>query len=210
MSLYSDLKAHLPAAKSVVSDNEFLLLNRRDFHITQISPVHASMQSLGTKLGYPYRVLLALVDQIACSISSKYMNLVLTDPSLTLAAYQAWLRAGGGSNRVQIYAPKGVATLPHSKGLLGELIRDFASSVNQSPSGKPEEDRASYFTMVIGNTKSPEQTMFAVDRFIAAKTGVLILKDYSRTDAFDERDYLESKRIFPAITFEGHALAFKL
>jgi hypothetical protein len=168
------------------------------------------MQCLGTKLGYPYRVLLALIDQIASSIGDSKINIILSDPSLTLAAYQAWLRGGGEAGSVVTYAPKGLASLPQHHGLMGELVRDFQRSVNSSPNGKPEAERINCFTLVIGNTKSSDQTLFAADRFIAAQRGALVLKDYARTDSFDERDYLESKRIFPAITFEGHALAFKL
>jgi hypothetical protein len=42
------------------------------------------------------------------------------------------------------------------------------------------------------------------------KYGALLLKDYAKVGAFDERDYLESKLVFPTTLFEGHALAMKL
>lgn len=210
MSIYSKLKDHLPEMKSVISDDEFLLLHRRDFHMTQISAVHASMGSIGAKLGYPYRVLMGLMDSIVAGLRDTKMNIILADPTLTLAAYQCWLRAGGGGDRVITYAPRGLATMPKSTALIQELIDDFVATTNLDPAGKPLEERKGLFTLVIGNTKQSEQTLFAVDRFVEAERGMLVLKDYARVDACDEREYLESKQVFPTITFEGHALAFKL
>jgi len=210
MSIYSKVKDHLPESKSVISDDEMLLLNRRDFHMTQISAVHASMGSIGAKLGYPYRVLMGLLDAIVAGLRDTRMNIILADPTLTLAAYQCWVRAGGGGDRVITYAPRGLAVMPKSTALVQELIDDFVATTNQNPDGRPPEDRKALFTLVIGNTKTAEQTLFAVDRFVEAERGMLVLKDYARVDAFDEREYLESKLVFPTITFEGHALAFKL
>jgi hypothetical protein len=210
MTLYTTLKHHIPAAKSVVSDAESLLLNRRDFHISQISSVNATLNFLGINVGYPYRVLLSFLDQMSGALVKGDFNVMLSDPSMAIGAFYSWMRAGGSLARGRVYAPKGIGRFPEKHGLLGELISDFTKVTEADPSSKPTQERNDLFTLVLGNTKKPEQTVFAADRFAEARTGLLVLKDYGRVDAFDEREYLESKSIFPAVTFEGHAFALKM
>lgn len=209
MTLYTRLKPHLPQSKAVVSDDENLLLNRRDFHISQISAVNANLNFLGIKVGYPYRVLLAFLDQMCAGLVRGDFNVVLSDPSLSVAAYYCWMRAGGGKGTGQVYAPKGIGKFPELPSLLGEILAELPQHCHSKPDSRPEPERRALFTIVLGNTKDPSQAHFAADRFAEAQQGLLVLKDYGRVDAFDEREYLESKLIFPAVTFEGHAFALK-
>lgn len=209
VSLYNQLKDSLPPdLKGVISDTETLLLNRKDYHLSQISPVNATLDLLSMNIGYPYRVLISFLDQFAANIKGDF-NIVLADPSLTLAAFYIWVRAGGGISKGEIYAPKRVAKLPEKNSLMGELLDNFEKNTKSNPNAKPAEARNQLFTFVLGNSKSSAQTIFAADRFFEAKKGLLILKDYSKVDSYDEREYLESKLIFPSITFEGHAFCLK-
>lgn len=208
-SLYKRVQNCLPQQKCVVSDRDSLMVNMRDFHINQISPVHATLGSLGINVSYPFRVLLSFLDAFAQGIQGRDFNIVLSDPSLGVAAYHTWLRAGGSKKCGLIYAPKGVPKFPERQGIYADLFGDFSAAVDASPSSTPREGRTELFTFVLGNTKSAEQTLFAVDRFVPVKSGLLLLKDYAKGDAFDERDYLESKKVFPAVTFEGHAFVIR-
>lgn len=210
MTLYSKLKPHLPPAQAFISDEESLLLNRRDYHVSQISSVNAVLNCLGTNVGYPYRVLLAFLDQFSGGMAKADFNIVLSDPSLTVAALIVWIRAGGGDGRGKVYAPKGVGRMAPVSSLLGEMLADFAAHCDTRPDSRPPGDRLSLFTFVLGNTKTSAQTIFAADRYAEVPKGLLILKDYARVGAFDERDYVEGKQIFPAVTFEGHAFALKM
>lgn len=210
ISLYNQLKASLPNdLKGVISDSETILLNRKDYHLSQISPVNATLDLLSMNIGYPYRVLISFLDQFAANIKGDF-NIVLADPSLTLAAFYLWIRAGGGGPKGQVYAPKRVAKLPEKGSLIGELLEDFEKNTKSNPNAKPSDSRNKLFTFVLGNSKSSAQTIFAADRFCEAKTGLLVLKDYSKVESFDEREYLEGKLIFPSITFEGHAFCLKM
>jgi len=207
-SLYNQVKTLLSDdLKGVISDQETILLNRKDYHLSQISPVNATLDLLSINIGYPYRVLISFLDQFASNIKDDF-NIILADPSLTLAAFYVWVRAGGGA-RGQVYAPRRVAKIADKNYLIGELLNDFEKNTKSSPNSKPDDLRNNLFTFVIGNSKSSAQTIFAVDRFCDAKKGLLVLKDYSKIESFDEREYLESKLVFPSITFEGHAFCIK-
>ena len=209
MTLYKRLKEHLPDAKSVISDDEFLIVNRKDYHLSQVSGPYALLLALGANCGYPYRVLLSFLEQFAKNCPTEDFNIVVADPGLALAAYCVWIQAGGSEQRGMVYAPKGTPQFPEGNDLLGELTRVYITKCKLGAKAKPPEDRLNHFTFVLGNTKSPEQTLFAVDRYVEVTQGLLILKDYAKTDAADEREYLETKRVFPSITFEGHAFALK-
>jgi len=208
-SLYKRVQGYLPPQKCVVSDPESLMLNMRDFHINQISPVHATLQALGVNVSYPFRVFLSFLDAFAQGVQGQDFNIILSDPSLGVAAYHTWLRSGGARDVGRVYAPKGMPKFPSHRGILDELFSDFQASLDTAPAASPCDHRKEFFTFVLGNTKSSEQTLFAVDRFVGVSRGLLVLKDYAKGDAFDERDYLESKKVFPAVTFEGHAFVIR-
>jgi hypothetical protein len=209
LNLYQKLKKDLPEHTAAISDAESIILNRRDFHIAQISPVHAFLNVVGARVGYPYRVMLSLIDQVGTGIVKDDFNVVLGDPSLSLAALYAWVRSGGSSIRGQVYAPKGAAPVPMADGFFGEIACEYTAATHDTADARPSEDRRNLFTFVLGNTKKSEQSIFAADRFSEAAIGFLLLKDYARVDAREEREYLESKGIFPSITFEGHGFCFK-
>lgn len=211
MTLFKRLKDHLGEVKSVVSDDEFILLNRQDFHLTQISPVNAFIKELNIRVGYPYRVLLSFLDQFCVGISQDDFNIMVADPSLTMAAFYAWVRSGGELHKFgKVYAPLGIAKIiaGDAKGLQAELLQEFIGCISKDSAQIPL-DRRNRFTFILGNTRSSEQTHFAVDRYLEVQRGLLILKDYTKIDSFNERDYLESKLLFPSYTFEGHAFCLK-
>ena len=153
-------------------------------------------------VGYPYRVLLSFIDSLATATKINEFNIILTDPSMAVAAYVAWVRSGGCTNRGEIYAPKGMPIFPRKKGIIGDLIDEFNKNVNTNPEIKNNKEN---FTFVIGNTKTASQTSFAANNFKDIKKGVLILKDYAKIDAAQEREYMEELMLFPSVTFEGHA-----
>ena len=131
--------------------------------------------------------------------------MIVADPSLAIAAFHGWIRAGGAADRGRIYAPKGFPSLPASTGIMGDLVNDFYSASETGPAAAPSPERAEHlFTYVLGNTKSANQTAFAVMQFSKIRRGFLLLKDYARTDAFPERELMESYLMFPSVTFEGH------
>ena len=200
-SLYKELKEHFPKNSVVLSDNEFILLNRKDYNINQLAPVQAILESINVKVGYPFRILLAYIDSLATASKVNDFNIILSDPSMAVAAYVAWVRSGGNKEKGNIYAPKGIPQFPNQIGITGELIAEFTKKIDKN--SKLEFDKE-IFTFVLGNTKSESQTAFAATNFKDVKKGVLILKDFARTDAFQEREYLEELMLFPTVTFEGH------
>ncbi len=200
-SLYKQLKEHIPKNSVVLSDKEFILLNRKDYNINQLAPVQAILESIGVSVGYPFRVLLAFIDSLATASKINEFNIILSDPSMAVAAYVAWIRCGGNAEKGNVHAPKGIPNFPNQIGIVGEMITDFRKKINKSPN---VEFNKEIFTFVIGNTKTASQTAFAATNFKDVKKGVLILKDYARIDAFQEREYLEELMLFPTVTFEGH------
>jgi hypothetical protein len=209
-TLYKELREYLPKATSWLSDSEFLLKDRVDYNINQLSPVHATIESLGVKVGYPYRVLMGFVDSIAISLVKDDFNVIITDQSLAIAGYLAWVRSGGSRNIGMVYAPKGIPTFPKYKGIVAEIFNDFNSNLEIGEDAKPNAERLSkYFTFVLGNCKSSSQTSFALENFKNVTKGILFLKDFAKTDSSQERELMESMLLFPSVTFEGHGYIIK-
>jgi hypothetical protein len=200
-SLYKQLKEHLPKGGAILSDKEFIMLNRKDYNINQLAPVQAILESLNITVGYPFRVLLSFIDSLATASKINDFNIILSDPSMAVAAYVAWVRCGGSLNKGKIFAPKGIPKFPSQTGIVGDMLTDFSKSININPKININKD---IFTFVIGNTKTASQTAFAATNFSDIKKGVLILKDFARTDAQQEREYMEELMLFPTVTFEGH------
>jgi len=205
-SLYKQLKEHLPKNTAILSDKEFLLINRKDYNINQLAPVQAILESIDVSVGYPFRVLLSFIDSLATASKVNDFNIILTDPSMAVAAYVAWVRCGGSAEKGNIFAPKGMPNFPIKDGIVGQILNDFIKKINNNPTVKFDKE---IFTFVIGNTKTASQTAFAATNFKDVKKGALILKDFARTDAYQEREYLEEMMLFPTVTFEGHGYIIK-
>lgn len=204
MTLYTKVKDLLPEHKSVISDNELLVLDRRDFHITQISPVNAFIKDTGSKVGYPYRLYLSLVDQFI-SAGDVTRTIVVCDPSLSLAAFYAYIRAGG-TERTRIAFPKGAAKIPKFESIYADTAARFMASAKNSV-GEVDDGT---FLMVLATPKTPADTVYAAELFQKCKTGCILYKDYSKVGLSDERELLEKKGIFLHVGLEGHGLALKL
>jgi hypothetical protein len=150
------------------------------------------------------------LEQFAAASSGQNFNIILADGKLTLAAFLVWLRSGGNATRGRLLAPRGVGRLPQAKGLIGELVQEFETIPDTSTNATLSEQELEHFTYVIGNSKERSQILYAADSFGPVKRGLLLLKDYAHIESPDEREYLEGKRIFPAISFEGHAFVLRM
>ena len=207
MSLFNKVKALLPDVKGVISDPEILILDRREFQISQISPSHALLTAYGVKISYSYRLYINFLEAVLAGLKGQPINVLLTEPSLTIAAYYLWLRHGDG---VQVYAPKGRQKIEKQEmGIFKEAGEKFNQEVIAGEKAHIENERRGMFTFVLGNTKTAVHSSFAIDRYIEIPKGMLLLKDYGKVAAVDNREYLEENQIFPAVTLEGHGYAFK-
>lgn len=210
MTLYRDLKDQLPPHKTALSDAEFILLDRKDFHLSQISPVQPFVAKLGGKLGYPFRVMLSFLDQFCMGLKGADFNIVLIDPKLILAAYYIFLRSGGDATKGRLFAPNKVAQMPKLDGIFGEIYTDMWRGIDVQPRRALPQERATTFTYVITGAKDAKDIVMAADIFENTQRGLLLIKDYAKVTSVDERDYLDSKGLFPSVTFEGHGFCLKL
>lgn len=208
MSLFNKVKSLLPDVKGVISDAEILLINQREFQISQISPTHALLTIHGVRISYAYRLYINFLDAILSGLRGQQVNVIMAEPSLTIAAYYLWLKHG--KDMIQVYAPKGRQKVEVAgRGIFHDLSNQFNLSVVAGEKANLDESRKDFFTFVLGNTKTAIQSSFAIDRYLECRKGVLLLKDYGKVGAFDSREYLEEKRVFPCVTLEGHGYAFK-
>ncbi len=211
MSLYKTLKAHLPSQEAVISDQEFLLMGRKDYHLSQLSPVHAFLQSAGAaNVPYTIRTFLALADLYASGIQAEQKNIVIADQQLTSAAVLVWLRSGANATTTRVYAPRGVSKMPPREGLLAEIYAELSSAIEKNVNALAGRDRPDALTFILGGAKKSTDTLLALDQYVAATNAVMLIRDYARIDAADEREQFDAKRVFPTLTFEGHAVCIKV
>ena len=210
MTLYRTLNDHLPPHKTALSDSEFLILDRKDFHLSQISPVQPFVAKLGGKLGYPFRVMLSFLDQFSTGLQGKDFNIVLIDPKLVLAAYYIFMRSGGCKSKGKLYAPNKIAQMPDLGGIFGEIFSDMMSTIDIQPRRTLDVSRQTLFTYVITGAKEAKDVVMAADIYENTERGLLFIKDYAKVTSVDEREYLDSKGLFPSVTFEGHGFCLKL
>lgn len=214
VNLYNKVKDHLPDLKGVISDESFIMTGRKEYQLSQVSPSFPILEALGARISYTFRTYIALLDQFAASLNPTHIgadfNLFLSDPAMTVPGLIAYLRAGGSETKGAIFAPRGIAKLPRSDGLLGEMILEFNSKVNSRPDATIEHSRRQAFSFILGNSKQSTQMVLAARTFASASCGVMLIKDYASLQSPDEREFLESQRIFPGITLDGHAIAIKL
>lgn len=197
--------------KTVISDEELLVINRKDYVMNEVSPVEGFLQASGNKISYSFRMLLMLADTLAGAIREQKVKILIADESLWMAGFYIWLKVGGNkTNNYCVYAPKGIPKKISHSVFIQNLYDEFYHHTVHKPGYPFDEQLPDAFTFVIGNTKSGEQTMFAADRYKNVQKGVLLLKDYGKVGAASEKDYLEKGDMFVTATLEGNGYLIRL
>ena len=210
-SIYKKVKEIVPVSdegqfKSVISEQDFLLFNRKDYYLTQISPSKAFFDSFKGRYAYTDRTYLGMVDGLLQFIdSSLKMRILILDPEELLTAFFIYLRSS--SKDIVVYAPKGVnkfemkpppnALIPFAKAFQEKLLTG-ESAINHTDSDGGE-------TFILASSKKSNYVISAVNKLEKIDRAVLCLKNYSLLGNYDEREYLEDRGIFVTTTFEGHA-----
>lgn len=208
--LYSLVKDHLPKSKAYVSDDEILVLNRHDFILNEVSPVNSILKLAGIKIGYAYTLYLGHLDMFAYGLKTdQKIKILITDPSLWIAGFYIWIRAGANKENITVYAPRGLSVYEPKSAFIKEMWDGFVGCLDTSPQVENVGNKKDFW-FILGHTTAAEKTMYAADKFSAVAQGVLALKDYARVNHFHERAYLEGKRIFMSVSLEGNAFAVKL
>ncbi|MRD55520.1 hypothetical protein GH816_03060 [Betaproteobacteria bacterium LSUCC0115] len=211
MTLYNKVKELLPKHKGAIADETFLLLDVKDYHLTQISTVHQLLLASNTKMSYRDRTYLAQFENYAKLIKTDGVNIVLADNSQTYSAFYFWLFLKQSQrDSTFIYAPRGFSEIIFKLRVLKDLYDDFVTHILQGPGVFPnKDDIEKNMSFVIGSADKMTHTRFAADLFVKVKSGILAMPGWARTENNDERDYLEANGIWPVVTFEGHAFAVK-
>jgi hypothetical protein len=210
-NLYTVVKDRVQGIKSVIADDQLLVLNRKDFLFTQISPINGYLQVLGARTTYAFRLYLNMLELVSTAVPKESpVTIYVSDDSLTLAAFYLWIRLGASRSGSIIISPRGIAKIEPKSKLTADFADSFYSNLSSTEKTSDLLDCDGAFVFVLGNSKTTEQSVHAADSFAQVKKGFLAVKDFSKVGNFDEREYFESRGIFLTVSLEGHGYNLKL
>jgi hypothetical protein len=206
-SLYDQLKQHLPDAKGAISDETSIFLDKRDFLLNQISPISEYIKLLDKKHSYPDLFIYSTLDgHLELHKVAERLIFFALQPVFNKYAFYFWLRLGDDNNKMITCAPNGFDEITVKTSFLKSYYKEFKTTIRPFEKSSNKDT----FSILLAETATIHQTRFAYDTFSSLDKALLILRNYTKLDSKDEREYAESKGIFVCTGLDGHAFALKL
>ncbi len=185
MRLYDLVKDKLQNVEGVVSDNEILALNRRDFNYSETSATSSFLKMFNAQsVSYEMHALVDFIHSVVCKISSKTgVNVYQLSQSMTLPSLAVSVFLGSKPKHVSILAPRGMQKLGSADSFANEFLQRFEeqtrSKITLADVGKSRHD----VDIIFANASNEAEVASGIKAFEKVKRGVLVIKGYGRSNA---------------------------
>lgn len=208
MKLYDLVKDKIPHQEGVISDNEMLLFNRRDFIYSETSTTRAFLQMFGaTSVTYEMYAIIDLIQSITCKISpGESVDIVQISKTMTLPtlAIRTFLPE---SNRIYLFAPNGLDKINATDNLSRDIAERFNKLVNYTKILPNGHDRLDSIKFILCNATDAAEVLTGLELYSTINRGILIIKGYSRAKAPNCGDAMLAARLNIHCNISGFGLS---
>jgi hypothetical protein len=185
MSLYDLVKDRIQNVESIVSDNEILALNRRDFTYSETSATKSFLRMFNAEgVSHEMYSIIDYVHSVVCKVSSTTgVRVYQLSQSMTLPSLAVSVFLGNKPKHLQILAPRGYQRLapcdPHANEYLERFEKQSKAKILLTDVGKGKDE----IDIIFANASSEAEVASGIKAFERVKRGVLIIKGYARSKA---------------------------
>lgn len=185
MRLYDLVKDKIQNVEGVVSDNEILALNRRDFNYSETSATSSFLKMFNAQgVSYEMHSLIDYVHSVVCKVSSATgVRVYQLSQSMTLPSLAVSVFLGNKPKHLHILAPRGYQRLAPSDSFANEYLERFErqskSKILLTDVGKGKDE----VDIIFANASSEAEVASGIKAFENVKRGVLVIKGYGRSSA---------------------------
>lgn len=205
MKLYDLVKDRLKDPQGVISDNEMVVVNRRDFLFSETSAGGALLKIFhADRLTYEMHSIVDHVHATVCKIRKPtevrvfQLSQSMTLPSLAVSAF-----VGDLAERVRVYAPRGVQGLQTRDPFGQELAKRLDGQLNAGLSMADIGAEGDAVDIIFCNASNEAEVSSGLKSFEKVRRGFILIKGYGRAKAPNCGEIILAARLNVHCTLAG-------
>lgn len=197
MKLFDLVKDRLKNPLGVISDNEMLLLNRRDFLYSETSTAGAFLKLFNSeRVTYEMYSIVDFVHTSVCKIREGtdvrvfQLSQSMTLPSLAVSAIVGDLASG-----VRVHAPRGTQALRARDPFAQDLVNRFQAQLNSGLTMTDLGADGDAVDILFCNASNEAEVSSGLKAFEKVRRGLIVIKGYGRAKAPNCGEIILSARL---------------
>lgn len=208
MKLYDLIKDRVKDPQGVISDNEMVVLNRRDFLYSETSTAGAFLKLFNAdRVTYEMYSIIDFIHSAVCKIRPPTeVNVYQLSQSMTLPALAVSAFVGDMASDVRIHAPRGVQGIQtkdeFGKAIVGRFEQQLSSGLAMGDLGI----HTNSVEILLCNASNEAEVSSGLKAFEKAKRGFILIKGYGRAKAPNCGEIILSARLNVHCTLAGFGI----
>ena len=197
MKLFDLIKDKLKDPQGVISDNEMLLLNRRDFIYSETSS-GANFLNLfhAERVTYEMYAIIDFIHSGVCKVqNTTEVRVYQLSQSMTLPSMAVSALVGDSSGGIRIYAPRGVQAVNPRDPFAGDLLLRFKANLDTGLAMGDIGQNEKAIEIIFCNASNEAEVSSALKAFERVRRGFILIKGYGRIKAPNCGEIILSARL---------------
>jgi hypothetical protein len=185
VKLFDVIKDRIKEPDGVISDNEMVVLNRRDFIYSETSATKAFLRLFNAEsVTYEMHSMIDFLQSATCKIKKNTeVRVSQLSQSMTIPALAVSVFVGSGASSVRIYAPRGNQRISPRDGFAKSLLQRFEDQIQPSFEGRDTGTASEAIDIILCNASSEADVSAGLRTFEKINRGLIIIKGYGRSKA---------------------------
>jgi hypothetical protein len=182
MRLYDLIKDRLKDPQGVISDNEMVVLNRRDFLYSETSSTGAFLRLFNAeRVTYEMYSIVDYLHSVLCKVRKPtQVRVFQLSQSMTLPSLAVSVLAGDLAHSVRVHAPRGVQGVSPLDPFAQDLVTRFQAQLNAGLSMADIGAEADAVDIVFANASNEAEVTSGLKAFEKVHRGIILIKGYGR------------------------------
>jgi len=197
MKLYDLIKDRIKDPLGVISDNEMVVLNRRDFLYSETSTALAFLKLFNSeRVTYEMYAIIDYLHSMVCKVRAPTeVRVYQLSQSMTLPSLSVSVMLGDMASTVRFHAPRGVQAINAKEPFAKELALKFESRLNSGLSMGDIGASDGVVDILLCNASNEAEVSSALQSFEKVKRGFILIKGYGRAKAPNCGEIILSARL---------------
>jgi hypothetical protein len=197
MKLFDLIKDRVKEPQGVISDNEMVVLNRRDFLYSETSTASAFLRLFrAERVTYEMYSIIDFVHTNVCKIRPPTeVRVFQLSQSMTLPSLAASVLIGDLASNFRAYAPRGVQGIQSQDAFGQTLAKRFEVQLNSGLSMTDIGSGENAVDIIFCNASNEAEVSSGLKAFERVKRGFILIKGYGRAKAPNCGEIILSARL---------------
>lgn len=212
MKLFDLVKDRLKEPEGVISDNEILVTNRRDFLFSETSTTGSFLQLFNAKnVTYEMYSIIDFLHASICKVRSPTeIRVYQLSQSMTLCSLAVSVLAGDLVSSVRIYSPRGTQSINAKNSFAEELKLRFNAQLSSDLVMSDIGSSENALDILFCNASNEAEVSSGLKSFERARRGLILIKGYGRSKAPNCGEIILSARLNVHCSLAGFGFCIAL